>query len=70
MTLDKELLAPKEMTSQELKVLVDEWKAAGGIVKQCKPSVALNYAFMREGSELPKMKIQPGRRMGKPKKKS
>jgi hypothetical protein len=36
-------LLTKEMTSAELKVLVDEWMAAGGVITQCAPGVALNF---------------------------
>lgn len=37
-----ELLA-REITREELKVLVDEWVAAGGKIKQCKPADAYSF---------------------------
>ena len=43
MTSNKELLAPKEMTTGEIKSLVDEWLERGGKVTQCAPNVALNF---------------------------
>lgn len=37
-----ELLA-REITRAELQVLVDEWVAAGGKIKQCKPADAYSF---------------------------
>jgi hypothetical protein len=37
-----ELLA-REITREELKALVDEWVAAGGKIKQCKPADAYSF---------------------------
>jgi len=45
-----ELMYQKEMTSAELKALVDEYTANGGVIAQCPPGVALNFRF---GSEAP-----------------
>lgn len=70
MMLDKELLTPKELTAQEVSDMVKEWVDAGGVIKQCKPSVALNYRFeSTDQSESLKLKREPTRRIGKPKKK-
>jgi len=43
MSMNKEMLAPKELTSKELQVLVDEYVANGGVITQCDPGVALNF---------------------------
>lgn len=42
-TMNKDLLAPKEITRTELKELVDEWVANGGVITECAPGVALNF---------------------------
>lgn len=50
MAIDKSLLAPRDITDEEVRNLVAEFVAKGGRVKQCKPSVALNYRYeMGEG---------------------
>ena len=43
MTMNKDLLAPKEITRAELKALVDEWEAKGNKITQCAEGVALNF---------------------------
>jgi hypothetical protein len=43
MSLNKDLLAPKEITRAELKALVDEFVANGGKITQCPEGVALNF---------------------------
>lgn len=43
MSLNKELLAPKEITRAELKAMVDEWVADGNKITMCAPGVALNF---------------------------
>ncbi len=52
MSMLKEMLAPKDPTSEEIRDLVDEWVAKGGKITQCKPSVALNYRA-QQGELLP-----------------
>lgn len=51
MSMNKDLLAPKEISRQELKDLVDEWVAAGNTITQCAPGVALNFRT----AEVPKV---------------
>lgn len=41
--MNKDLLAPKEITRAELKELVDEWEKNGGKITQCAEGVALNF---------------------------
>lgn len=55
----KELLSPKEMTSAELRVLVDEYVANGGKITQCAPGVALNFrsGIVDQVFETPKVKV-------------
>jgi hypothetical protein len=43
MISNKELTAPKELTTTEIKGLVDEFLAKGGKITQCAPNVALNF---------------------------
>jgi hypothetical protein len=43
MSMNKDLLAPKEITRKELSDMVDEWVAAGNTITQCAPGVALNF---------------------------
>ena len=74
MTISKDLLAPKEITRQELKDLVDEWVAEGHTIKQCAPGVALNFrSKMGDVTDSPRHKRTPAgsqkRRAGKPAKK-
>ncbi len=54
MTISKDLLAPKEITRDELKSLVDEWEAAGNKIKQIAPGVALNFRSKEGDVSLPK----------------
>lgn len=42
-TMNKDLLAPKEITRAELKELVDEWVAKGNKITMCAEGVALNF---------------------------
>jgi len=51
MSMNKDLLAPKEITRLELKAMVDEWVANGGVITQCAPGVALNF----RSAETPKV---------------
>jgi len=48
--MNKDLIAPREMSSAELKVLVDEYLQRGGKITECPPGVALNFrsAMMTE----------------------
>ncbi len=48
----KDLLAPKEPTSEEIRDLVVEWVKNGGIITKCAPSMALNYRA-QQGELLP-----------------
>lgn len=41
--MNKDLLAPKEITRIELKDLVDEWVAKGNAITMCADGVALNF---------------------------
>lgn len=71
MSLSKELLAPKELTAQEVRDLVNEWVAAGNTIKQCAPGVALNFRSQMGGvTTTPRHKRSPSktpkRRVGKP----
>lgn len=71
MSLSKDLLAPKEITRQELKDLVDEWVADGHTITQCLPGVALNFRSQMGGvTTTPRHKRSPSktpkRRVGKP----
>jgi len=71
MSLSKELLAPKEITRQELKDMVAEWVADGHTITQCPPGVALNFrSQMAESNITPRKKRSTGktpkRRVGKP----
>jgi len=43
MSMNKDLLAPKEITRAELKAMVEEWEAAGNKITQCADGVALNF---------------------------
>jgi hypothetical protein len=52
MSMLKDLLAPKEPTSAEIRDLVDEWVKKGGKITKCAPSVALNYRA-QQGEILP-----------------
>jgi hypothetical protein len=60
--VNKELLAPKEITRAELKALVDEWVADGGKIKQIPPGVALNF----RSAEAENNPAQTKRRFPKP----
>lgn len=51
MSMNKDLLAPKEITRVELKAMVDEWVAAGNRITMCDPGVALNFRT----AEIPKV---------------
>jgi predicted peroxiredoxin len=44
-------LAPKEITRQELKDLVDEWLSVGNKITMCAEGVALNFRT----AEIPKV---------------
>ena len=43
MSMNKDLLTPKEITREELRAMVDEWVAAGNKITQCAEGVALNF---------------------------
>ena len=60
--VNKDLLAPKEITRAELKALVDEWTEKGGKITQCPPGVALNF----RSAELENNPVQSKRRFPKP----
>lgn len=60
--VNKDLLAPKEITRMELKELVDQWVANGGKITQCPPGVALNF----RSAELENNPAQNKRRFPKP----
>jgi hypothetical protein len=74
MTISRDLLAPKEITRQELKDLVDGWVAEGHTIRQCAPGVALNFrSKMGDANDPPRHKRSPSksqrRRSDKPVKK-
>lgn len=43
MAQTRDELLERDMTSKEIKALVDEFLANGGVITQCAPGVALNY---------------------------
>lgn len=63
--MNKDLLAPKEITSKELKELVDEWVANGGVIKQCAPGVALNFRSQLADASKPARLKRPADKKGK-----
>lgn len=74
MTISRDLLAPKEITRQELKDLVDGWIAEGHTIRQCAPGVALNFrSKMGDDTDSPRHRRTPAgsrkRRSDKPAKK-
>lgn len=74
MSSNRELLAPKELTAQEVRDLVNEWVAEGHTITQCPPGAALNFrSQMGDLTPNPRKKRStasaPKRRVGKPAKK-
>jgi hypothetical protein len=54
---DEMLLSP--LTAKEVRDLVDEWVAAGGVITQCKPGSALNFrsqGIIEDGGASPKLR--------------
>jgi hypothetical protein len=60
--VNKELLAPKEITREELEALVAGWVAEGHKITMCPPGVALNF----RSAELENNPSQSKRRFPKP----